>query len=92
MLIELLKQDLIFFVSTIFILGLLVGSFLNVVIYRLPVIFKREWRKDCCLYLEENYQAKIQLDTNCEPSEPQEAHRKNRPASGRIIVWAGMST
>ena len=70
MLIELLKQDLTFFVSSIFILGLLVGSFLNVVIYRLPVIFKREWRKDCCNYLEANYNAKIQLDTDKEPSEP----------------------
>ncbi len=70
MLIEFLKQDLIFFISTIFILGLLVGSFLNVVIYRLPVIFKREWRKDCCTYLEENYNAKIQLDSSNEPAEP----------------------
>lgn len=70
MIIELLKQDLIFFVSTIFILGLLVGSFLNVVIYRLPIIFKREWRKDCCSYLEENYSAKIQLDASKEPAEP----------------------
>lgn len=70
MLIELLKQELIFFIATIFILGLLVGSFLNVVIYRLPIIFKREWRKDCCNYLEENYNAKIQLDTSKEPTEP----------------------
>lgn len=28
-------------------LGLLVGSFLNVVIYRLPVMLDREWRADC---------------------------------------------
>jgi len=70
MLIELLKQELVFFVTTIFFLGLLVGSFLNVVIYRLPIMFKREWRKDCCNYLEENYNAKIQLDTTGEPEEP----------------------
>lgn len=70
MLIELLKQELAFFVATVFFLGLLVGSFLNVVIYRLPVIFKREWRKDCCHYLEENYNAKIQLDISKEPVEP----------------------
>jgi len=70
MLIELLEQNLMFFTSSIFILGLLVGSFLNVVIYRLPVIFKREWRKDCVNYLEENYKAKIQLDTSKEPAEP----------------------
>ena len=70
MLIELLKQNITFFLSTIFILGLLVGSFLNVVIYRLPIIFKREWRKDCCNYLEENYKAKIQIENNKEPSSP----------------------
>lgn len=29
------------------ILGLLVGSFLNVVIYRLPVMMEREWRQQC---------------------------------------------
>ncbi len=69
MLIELLKQNITFYLITIFILGLLVGSFLNVVIYRLPVIFKREWRKDCCSYLEENYNAKIQLDNDKEPEE-----------------------
>lgn len=70
MLIELFKQDLTLFVTTIFILGLLVGSFLNVIIYRLPVMIKREWRIDCCNYLEENYNAKIQLDSSHEPAEP----------------------
>lgn len=70
MLIDVFKQDLVFFVASIFLLGLLVGSFLNVVIYRLPVIFTREWRKDCCSYLEENYQAKIQHDITNEPTEP----------------------
>ena len=29
------------------ILGLLVGSFLNVVVYRLPVMLERRWRADC---------------------------------------------
>ena len=70
MVIELLKQNTLFFTSIIFVLGLLVGSFLNVVIYRLPITFKREWRKDCCSYLEENYNAKIQLDISKEPAEP----------------------
>lgn len=70
MLIDALKQDITTFISVIFILGLLVGSFLNVVIYRLPVMFKREWRKDCCTYLEENYQANIRLNSTKEPAEP----------------------
>jgi leader peptidase (prepilin peptidase) / N-methyltransferase len=33
-------------------LGLLVGSFLNVVIYRLPLMLQREWRQQCCEYLQ----------------------------------------
>ena len=33
-------------------IGLVVGSFLNVVIYRLPVMMESRWRKDCCELLE----------------------------------------
>ena len=33
--------------TTALIFGLLVGSFLNVVIYRLPVMLEREWREQC---------------------------------------------
>ena len=35
------------FISVIAILGLLVGSFLNVVIHRLPLIMHREWQQQC---------------------------------------------
>jgi leader peptidase (prepilin peptidase)/N-methyltransferase len=35
------------FVCTCLVFGLLVGSFLNVVIYRLPVILDRQWRREC---------------------------------------------
>jgi leader peptidase (prepilin peptidase)/N-methyltransferase len=31
----------------VFLLGLMVGSFLNVVIYRLPLMMKREWENQC---------------------------------------------
>ena len=34
------------------IIGLLVGSFLNVVIYRLPIMMQRGWRQDCLEYLQ----------------------------------------
>ncbi len=37
----------------IFVLGLCVGSFLNVVIYRLPVMMQREWRSECLEFLEQ---------------------------------------
>jgi leader peptidase (prepilin peptidase)/N-methyltransferase len=32
------------FAGSVFLVGLIVGSFLNVVIYRLPIILEREWR------------------------------------------------
>jgi leader peptidase (prepilin peptidase) / N-methyltransferase len=41
------------YLSILFVLGLLVGSFLNVVIYRLPVMMEREWRRDCLEFLEQ---------------------------------------
>lgn len=34
------------------IIGLMVGSFLNVVIYRLPIMIKRGWKKECQEFLE----------------------------------------
>ena len=41
------------FLATVFLLGLMVGSFLNVVIYRLPEMMRREWRRDCLEFLEQ---------------------------------------
>ena len=37
-------------------LGLAVGSFLNVVIYRLPVMMQNEWRRECDEYLKDQEQ------------------------------------
>ncbi|WAR44833.1 prepilin peptidase [Methylomonas rapida] len=52
MLLTILQQSPAFLIGLIFVLGLLVGSFLNVVIYRLPVMMQRGWRRDCLEYLE----------------------------------------
>jgi leader peptidase (prepilin peptidase)/N-methyltransferase len=41
------------YLTSLFILGLLIGSFLNVVIYRLPIMMQREWRSDCLEFLEQ---------------------------------------
>jgi leader peptidase (prepilin peptidase) / N-methyltransferase len=35
------------FVVAVFLLSLLIGSFLNVVIHRLPIMMEREWRAQC---------------------------------------------
>jgi len=35
-------------IATLFLLGLIIGSFLNVVIYRLPIMMEHDWRVQCC--------------------------------------------
>ncbi len=50
--IDLLSASPAFLITICIVLGLLVGSFLNVVVYRLPVMLQREWREQCCEYLE----------------------------------------
>ena len=46
-LLQALQASPAFLVLSTALLGLLVGSFLNVVIYRLPVMMERAWRHDC---------------------------------------------
>jgi leader peptidase (prepilin peptidase)/N-methyltransferase len=41
---SLYTAHLVLFVGSVFVLGLVVGSFLNVVIYRLPIMLQREWQ------------------------------------------------
>jgi leader peptidase (prepilin peptidase) / N-methyltransferase len=48
------------FAGSVFLLGLIIGSFLNVVIYRLPIILEREWRS----------QASEVLASDVEPAVP----------------------
>jgi leader peptidase (prepilin peptidase)/N-methyltransferase len=44
---ELLAASPAVFIGVCLVLGLLVGSFLNVVIYRLPLMLERQWREQC---------------------------------------------
>jgi leader peptidase (prepilin peptidase) / N-methyltransferase len=46
-LIDLLGASPTFFIGTCMVFGLLIGSFLNVVIYRVPVMLERQWREQC---------------------------------------------
>jgi leader peptidase (prepilin peptidase)/N-methyltransferase len=49
--IEYFSQHTTFFLVLCAMLGLVVGSFLNVVIYRLPVMLEREWKAECATLL-----------------------------------------
>ncbi|MBC7622717.1 MAG: prepilin peptidase [Aeromicrobium sp.] len=61
--IDALRTNLWFFVSTLGVLGLLVGSFLNVVIHRLPKMMETDWKQQCVEYLHPE-----QADTQASPS------------------------
>lgn len=52
------------FYLIIAILGLCMGSFLNVVIYRTPLILKQRWTHECKQYLDPNFQPEPQQKFN----------------------------
>ncbi len=54
MLNELFQQHIGIYYLTTFLLGLIVGSFLNVVIYRLPIMLKAGWKSECQAFLAED--------------------------------------
>lgn len=51
-LIEIFNENLLFFTLCILFTGLLIGSFLNVVVYRLPKMMQRDWREQAREILE----------------------------------------
>jgi leader peptidase (prepilin peptidase) / N-methyltransferase len=69
-LIDLLRENLILLLGVAGLLGLIAGSFLNVVICRLPAMMQRAWEAEC----REALQATL-------ASEPQTAETLIRPAS-----------
>jgi leader peptidase (prepilin peptidase)/N-methyltransferase len=58
------------------VIGLLVGSFLNVVIYRLPIMMQRGWRKECTEYLQLNQETPElgDLDSTSAPAHAKHLH------------------
>lgn len=49
---QILESSPGFFLAVVGFLGLMVGSFLNVVIHRLPIMLDRSWRRECRAFLE----------------------------------------
>jgi leader peptidase (prepilin peptidase)/N-methyltransferase len=52
-LIQLLESNTLFFLSFVAVFSLTVGSFLNVVIHRLPIMMQSTWREQCTEFLAE---------------------------------------
>jgi leader peptidase (prepilin peptidase)/N-methyltransferase len=53
-------SDPAFFAGSAFLLGLLVGSFLNVVIYRLPIMLERQWQSQASELLSAGVESSAQ--------------------------------
>jgi leader peptidase (prepilin peptidase)/N-methyltransferase len=49
---DIFQENPLIFIGIVLIIGLNVGSFLNVVIYRLPVMMQSNWRRECHEYLK----------------------------------------
>ena len=58
-LITILSHNLWLFSAIAFIFAAVIGSFLNVVIHRFPVMMKREWQQECNQYLNEYHKELI---------------------------------
>ncbi len=52
------RANLWFYVGSLAVLGLMVGSFLNVVIHRLPKMLEVDWKQQCVEYLHPDQAAK----------------------------------
>ena len=54
---ELFNQNPAFYIAAVTVLSLVIGSFLNVVIYRLPKMMENEWQQECQAYFTPDAEA-----------------------------------
>ncbi len=66
------------FILTCLILGLLIGSFLNVVIYRLPIMLQRQWREQCAEIAREHAAS----GPHAAPAQPAASAAESEPSDG----------
>ena len=85
-LLSLLQSNSALLLSVCFIVGLIVGSFLNVVVYRLPLMMETTWRRECREFL------KLDQEESKDPVTPKPFNlmvpRSACPACGTMIkTW-----
>jgi leader peptidase (prepilin peptidase)/N-methyltransferase len=85
--IELLSTSTWFYLISVGLLGLTIGSFLNVVIHRLPIMMEREWRTHCA-ELTENSEAteKAAVEENKQDTFNLSTPRSRCPHCGHAIT------
>lgn len=54
--------------GSVFVLGLLIGSFLNVVVFRLPKMLEQDWKQQCQILLEQTPQTTPEILTLSKPA------------------------
>ncbi len=59
-LLDILEHTPLLLIFLVTVIGLIVGSFLNVVIYRLPLMMQRQWRNECLQFLSQPADPAIQ--------------------------------
>jgi len=83
-----LSENQTTYLFSVAVVGLLVGSFLNVVIYRLPIVLKKQWRQDCLLFLAEDSDKQTSVENINEPTFGLITPRSHCPQCGhQISAW-----
>ncbi len=72
--------------TSAFAFGLVVGSFFNVVIIRLPKMMEQAWRAECCELLEESVPEQAPLSLACPPSHCPACNAPIRPWQNIPII------
>ncbi len=75
------------FAVSAFVIGLVVGSFLNVVIYRLPMMLEREWRAQATEIMDGQPAAQTPAQTLSPPAAASAATRLAEAPAGTFNLW-----
>jgi leader peptidase (prepilin peptidase) / N-methyltransferase len=76
----------VLFTGSVFVLGLVIGSFLNVVIYRLPIMLEREWRAQAAEILPPAAARAGSANAGAAPSDPALSNPSPRPERFSLVV------
>ena len=85
-LVTLIQHNFVLYLTLVAVLGLLVGSFLNVVIYRLPTMLKRQWKADCTAFLAQEIETTPQSNPGIEQPFNLVVPRSCCPHCGHLIT------